>query len=274
MKWQPVILFLMLVFILSCRKETPKVDAKAKITNPTDYLLVSQTSTGPTSNGLSYILSYNDENLLSDVENIQWWGGSVANGDTSYCHFEYSNGLCHKFTTNENGSTGSAVYEYNTKGLPVKVVFYTTNTYYYTDRYEYDAADRLVRVTDSSWQKNFIYEYAYDDQGNPMTEVTTNLTDSSKTWNEWTTYDDKINFTRAVNGLPAGSLFIGDLSGNYSSMSHSVLTSNFTTTVFPYSSADPGKFQFKYQYQYNEQGLPTQILSGPWIITNTYRKYK
>ncbi len=48
---------------------------------------------------------------------------SIANGDTSYFHFEYTNGICQKWTETHNGGTGSAIYEYNSKGLPVKVSF-------------------------------------------------------------------------------------------------------------------------------------------------------
>jgi YD repeat-containing protein len=208
------------------------------------------------------------------VEQIQWWGGSIANGDTAYMHFEYSKGLCIKYTDYDSHSSGSVVYEYNSRGLPVKMIFYTGNTYYYTNFFEYNSEDRLIRVTDSSWQLNYIYEYSYDDQGNPSIEIASNVSDSSKTRNEWTSYDDKINYTCAINGLPTGSLFTNDFHGYFSSMPHNVLTNNFTTTVFPYSSDAPGTFQFQYQYQYNEQGLPTQIVSGPWIITNIYRKYK
>jgi hypothetical protein len=273
MKWQHVILFLLFLSGLSCRKETPHADTGSKITNPTDYLLVSQTWTGPTSNGLSYILSYNKENLLSDAENIQWWGGSTSNGDTTYYHFEYANGLCQKVTVTDNPrSTGTIIYEYNTKSLPVKVVFYNSNVYYKTDRYEYDAHDRLVRVTDSSWKTAFIYEYSYDDQGNPSMEIASNVSDSTSTRNEWTSYDDKINWIRAVNGLPTESILFDDINTYYSSMLHNVLTNNYTFIGFAGNSGLPT--EYKYQYQYNEQGLPTQILDGPWIITNTYRKYK
>ena len=38
------------------------------------------------------------------------------------------------------------------------------------------------RVTDSSWQINFIYEYSYDNQGNPADlRLTDNITDSTST---------------------------------------------------------------------------------------------
>jgi hypothetical protein len=274
MKRQTAIPFLLLFFMLSCRKETPQVDAMPAISNPTDYLLMTQTWTAPTSNGLSYILTYNDQNLLADAEEIQWWGGSVSNGDTSYVHFEYTNGLCRKLTQTHNGSTGSVLYEYNGKGLPVKAVFYNSNEYYKTDKYQYDSADRLLRVIDSSWQINFIYEYSYDDQGDPDMEIASNITDSSKTKYEWSSYDDKINYIRAINGLPRGYLLTGDFTGNFASMPHNVLTNNYTTTVFPYSSDVPGTWQTQYQYEYNEQGLPTRIFENTWIITNTYRQYK
>ena len=164
------------------------------------------------------------------------------------------------------------MYEYNSKGLPVKVVFYNSDIYYKTDRYEYDSDDRLIRVTDSSWQMDFIYEYSYDGLGNPAILNASNLTDKSQTRNEWTSYDDKINYLRAVNGLPPESLFFDDFNSQYSIMLHNVLTSNFTFIGFISSPGTPTPYQF--QYQYNEQGLPIRILSGPWIITNVYRKYK
>jgi len=81
------------------------------------------------------------------------------------------------------------MYEYNNKGLPVKVVFYNSDIYYKTDRYEYDSDDRLIRVTDSSWQMDFIYEYSYDGLGNPAILNASNLSDKSQTRNEWTSYD-------------------------------------------------------------------------------------
>jgi hypothetical protein len=274
MKWQSAVTVLLIPLIFSCRKETPQADARPKITNPTDYLLISQTWTGPTTNGLSYTLSYNDQNLLSDVEGIQWCCGTTADGDTTYSHFEYSNGLCQKFTIIHQGGSGSIAYEYNSRNLPVKMNAFTGTTYYYTNIFEYDSEDRLIKVTDSSWQLNYIYEYSYDDQTNPAMETVRNMTDSSITKNQWTSYDDKINYTKAVNGLPPGALFTGDFNGNFSSMIHNVLASNYTTTIFPYSYSSPGIFQYQYQYQYNEQGLPTQIVDGPWIITNIYRKYK
>ncbi len=269
---QPAVIILLMLLGFSCKKETQPVDAGTKMANPTDYLLVSQTWAGPTTNGESYILSYNDQNLLSDAEHIQWGGGSTANGDTSYYHFEYLNGLCQKWTITQKGNPSATFYTYNDKGLPVKVVYYDGDRYNRTDRYEYDAADRLASVTDSGWQLEYAYEFLYDNHGNPAVIDRRSLTDSIEMRDELTSYDDKVNWVRAVNGLPSGSIFHADINSFNSGMLHNVLTSTFSFSGFP--ANPPGSTQYQYQYQYNEQGLPTQMISGPWIVTNVYKKYK
>jgi hypothetical protein len=276
MKCQPAVIILLMLLVFSCKKETPRVTVSPKITNPTDYLLVSQTWTGPSSNGLSYILSYNDENLLSDAENIQWWGGSMANGDTTYLHFEYSNGLCIKVSINENANSGSVVYDYNSNGLPVRAVTYNSNVYFKTDRFEYDSSDRLVRLTDayeSVDQTNFIYEYSYDDLGNPTTLKVTDVPGKKIMKTEWPTFDNKINYIKSVNGLPPGCLFFDDYYSFFSPMPHNFLSENYNPYI-DLGSSFGSPWTYQYQYKYNEQDLPTQMLSGPWIVTNVYKKYK
>ena len=271
MKWQSTIPLLFLPFIFSCKKETEQADRRSNVTNPTDYLLVSQTWTGPTTDGLSYTLSYNNENLLSDAVQIQWAGGSTANGDTTYYHFEYSGSLCREFKFTWHGSTALYIYEYNAKGLPTKVILNDSKTDWRACYYEYDPADHLIKIIDSGQDLNFTHEFSYNDQGNPSSYIYRDFWANASKKTEWPAYDDKVNYARAVNGLPPQSILYENSAG-FNVMRNNALTFKYTSTGFINSTEIP--YVFQDQLQYNDQGLPTQITSGPWIITNTYVKFK
>jgi len=113
----------------SCRKDNLGKSSTYG-TNPTSYVLKRQTWTGPTTNGSSFLYKYNSDHLVSAIEYYQWGSYAVNGGpsqkwyDTAYYGFEYTNGLCTKWTMNEGGGKGYIRYEYNDRDLPAKSTIY------------------------------------------------------------------------------------------------------------------------------------------------------
>lgn len=278
------VLFILLISLLSfsCRKERDCEKNESYITNPTSYLLKRQIWTGPTTNGGSFLYVYNSDHVVSRIERYQW-GTYSSNGgplqtwyDTAYYTFEYTNGLCTKWSVDEGGAKGYFVYEYNEKKLPVKrTLYYNNHTIQSYSFYKYDNADNLIEKTDSSDKVNFRYVFTYNSSNN-LTSVTDNILWSNpqqKMKYEWLAFDNKVNFIKAVNGLP--STFVWD--NNYHSYSSSS-PNNFIAENYysPVNMDQPfgSPIYFNYSYEYNNEGLPTKMKYGPWLVTFEYEKYK
>lgn len=274
MKWQSALFIFWIPIVFSCRKEVPQGNVAPKITNPTDYLLESITWSGPTTNGQSQLFFYNSDNLVSSLETIQWCCGTTTMADTTYEYFQYSNGLCKKVTVSGTFSgNGSIIYEYNDRGLPEKATTYARDRFQSIDLYEYDLADHLIRVTDSSWEINFTYSYSYDNQGNPTTLSILDVPGQKINRYQWTSFDDKVNFAKAINGLPPGCANLDRYNFYSTSSPHNYLSYNYYYHV-DISQPSGSPWTVENKFQYNEEGLPTQMLSGSWIVTFKYRKYK
>jgi hypothetical protein len=276
--------FISVIILLnfSCRKDDSYGKNNTYATNPTSYILKRQTWTGPTTNGSSFLYIYNSDNLISRIERYQWGTSSINGGplqmwyDTAYYVFEHNSGLCTRWTINEGGANGYFVYEYNPRNLPVKrTLYYGDHTIQSYDFYRYDDKDNLIEVIDSTDKVNFQYVFAYD-QRNNLTSVTNNILwpiPKQKVKYEWGSFDDKVNFIKAVNGLP--STFVWD--NNYHSFSSSspnnVVAENYYA---PVSTDQPfGSPNFtNYTYEYNEEGLPIKMHYGPWIVIFEYQKYR
>ncbi len=252
----------------SCKKENDFVKNNPFLTNPTSYILKRQIWTGPTANGSSFLYSYDTNHLISKIERYQWGTYSVNGGalrtwyDTAYYAFEHTNGLCTKWTIDEGGAKGYFLYEYNHYQLPAKrTIYYSNNTIQSYSFYKYNNSNNLIEKTDSSDKVNFKYEFIYNSSNN-LISVTDNIlwtTPQRKMKYEWPAFDDKVNFIKAVNGLP--STFVWD--NNYHS----------------YSSSSPNNFlSVNYYIPVNMdqpfEGLPTKKFYGPWIVGFEYEKYK
>jgi hypothetical protein len=279
-----LLLFISLISLLnfSCRKVKDRSTSEPYISNPTSYVLKRQIWTGPTTNGESFLYVYNSDHLVSKIERYQW-GTFSANGgppqtwqDTAYYTFEYTNGLCTKWSIDEGGAKGYYVYEYNEKKLPVKrTLYYSDHTVQSYSFYKYDNADNVIEMTDSTNKVDFRYVFTYNSSNN-LTSVTDNILWSNpqqKIKYEWPTFDNKVNFIKAVNGLP--STFVWD--NNYHSYSsaspNNVLAENY---YVPVNMDQPFglPIYYNYTYEYNNEGLPTTMKYGSWIVTFEYEKYK
>jgi hypothetical protein len=283
MNKQILLLISLVIFIsFSCRKDIDSGKSKAYITNPTSYILKHQIWSGPTTSGESFMYVYNSDHLISRIERYQW-GTYSANGsslqtwyDTAYYRFEYTNGLCTKWTINEGGANGYFIYEYNDGKLPVKsTLYYSDSTVQSYSLYIYDNLNNLIEKIDSSDKINFRYLFTYNNNNN-LTSVTNNIlwsTPQQKVKYEWLTFDNKVNFIKTVNGLP--STFVWD--NNYHSYSSSS-PNNFLAENYyiPVNMDQPfGSPNFtNYSYEYNKEGLPTKMWYGPWLVTFEYEKYR
>src|SRR4030095_6291851 len=236
------VLFILLTSVLSfsCRKERDCEKDETYITNPTSYVLKRQIWTGPTTNGGSFLYVYNSDHVVSRIERYQW-GTYSSNGgplqtwfDTAYYTFEYTNGLCIKWSVDEGGAKGYFVYEYNEKKLPVKrTLYYSNRTVQSYSFYKYDNANNLIEKTDSSDKVNFRYVFTYNSSNN-LTSVTDNILWSNpqqKMKYEWLAFDNKVNFIKAVNGVPSTFVWDNNYHSYSSSSPNNFITENYYTPV-------------------------------------------
>ena len=257
----------------SCRKEIDRGKNEPYITNPTSYVLKRQIWTGPTTNGGSFLYIYNKDHLVSKIERYQW--GQTWH-DTAYYSFEYTNGLCTKWVRDEGGGLSYIVYEYNEKKLPVKSTIYDIDhiVQSYTF-YKYDNTNNLIEKTDSTNKVDFRHVFTYNSSNN-LTSATENILWSNpqqKIKYEWLAFDDKVNFIKAVNGLPSTAAYDNNYHSYSSSSPNNFTAENYYTPVNMDQPFGPPLYTND-SYEYNNEGLPTKMKYGPWIVIFEYEKYK
>ena len=285
MKRQSILFIpLAIFFFLACRKENIGSIADTNyITNPTSYILKRQTWSGPATNGESFLYIYNTDHLVSKIERYQW-GTFTTNGgptqtwfDTAYYTFEYTRGICTKWRIQEGGADGYFIYEYNNRKLPAKRTLYftSTNVVQSYSTYKFDAFSNLIEEVDSSDKLNFRYVFTYNSNNN-LTSVTNYIMWSNpqqKMRYEWLSFDDKVNFIKAVNGLPITFIWDNNYYAYSSSSPNNYVDVNYYSPVDinqPFGQANSNVNS----YQYNDEGLPIKLYYGPWTVTFEYEKYK
>jgi hypothetical protein len=256
----------------------------------TSSLLIEETWSGPVTNGQRFTFSYNSSNEVMKIEQWQWQGPTEPRYDTTlpqyqYTNYEYSNGLA---TKSWNNGDPKSYYLYNyTKGLLTNMIFYTTvdisvdslshvfrdNTPIRYCSYVYDSQNHLKEMRDSSKNgMNYSEEYSYNDSGNIVKLINYqyggNAVPLKKLKYEWTSFDQKINFQKAINGLPATAVNFGGASVFSSNNQVSVNYNYYTDFSQPFGLPDT----VGYTYEYNDEGLPTKMVTGPWIVTFKYKK--
>lgn len=281
-----LLLSIVLLFCISCKKETEEI-TKATYSNipnnnPTSYLLKSQIWSGPSTNGGGFFYYYNSDNQVYKIKRHQWGTGSSNGGpvvrwdDTTYYYFEYTNGLCTKWTIDDHGSKGYYTYDYNAQNLPYKRTTYgASNMVQGYCFYKYDKNNNLIERKDSSYQLNFRYDFTYDSNNN-LTSVTDNILWSNpqqKMKYEFLTHDQNVNFIKAVNGLPITFIWDNNYHSYSSSSPNNFLTQNYYVPVDANQPFGQPRV-YNYSYDYNDEGLPVKMEYSPWLVTFTYQKYK
>jgi len=261
-----------LITAYSCTKEPD--GSPAKIQNPTSYILKRQTWSGVPSNGLSVAYFYNSDHLISRIEKYVW---GIGFADTSYSTFEYENGRCRKRTEYDGYARaypyGYFIYEYNKDDLPVKRTYHSDSAVEFYTFYKYDNANNLIEKFDSSHSVDFRHVFSYNGDNNLVKVIDYILWSSpqQKSQREWSSFDNKVNFIKAVNGLPSpDDNNVGEFSS--SSPNNYVIEAAYDQIDIDQPFGQP-RF-YNYTYEYNEEGLPVKITEIPWIVTFEYEKYK
>jgi hypothetical protein len=263
--------------LLSCSKD---IDTHAKLQNmnPTDYILTKATNTSNT-NGETNYFYYNSDKLVSGIMQCNWGMSSLNNGpwqtwyDTTDYTFEYTDGLLTKKTEHlHRRFLYFFTYEYNQLNQLVKMsVLNSDNSLQKYYQYYYDGNGNMIRREHRSPDLSFTDHYTYDQNNNLISEETVSKPGpyQTKYKTEWITFDNKVNYTRAVNGLPYWDhMSVSTLSPN-NPISQRHYQSQKSTD--PYGVPDP---ILSSTYTYNAAGLPTKIISGNWTVDLEYQKYK
>jgi|GEM_PF-2169982 len=290
MKQYCIILAWAILLTCSCRKQSPPAP-----TFRTSSLLTKITWSGPATNGLSYIFSYNNEGLVSKVTNAVW-GTVETNGiqsiwkDTSYTWLEYSNGRVSRSWESNTGGTYFR-YQYDNKGLLTKRIYYGT-VYVGPDSasavpvndvplrfysYMYDNKGNLSEMVDSSQGRvNFRYVFNYNEHNDLIscTNFWYNGTPApqQKEKYEWADFDDNINFIAAAHGLPATFQWDnGYISYSSSSPNNFTVGKYYSPVKTDQAFETAAASLYEWSYQYNNDGLPVKIATGPWMVTLEYK---
>jgi hypothetical protein len=122
---------------------------------------------------------------------------------------------------------------------------------------------------------NFRYVFTYNSNNN-LTSVTNFILWSNpqqKVKYEWLSYDNKVNFIKAVNGLPITFVWDNNYGAYSSSSPNNYIDQNYYVPV-DNSQSFGSPHYINNSFQYNDQGLPLKQFSGPWTVTFEYEKYK
>jgi hypothetical protein len=229
-----LLLFAIVFILFSCRKQTDSStdDTPAGTNYPYDYILTKKVSGNVWSNGQTIEYFYNENNLVSEIKSVQWSAGDADYPrDTSYYadHYflEYSGRLATKVFFDKRGSPNYWMYEYDSKGLPIKGTFYQTLYKQIGDSgsgnfeiipdypinfqtYVHDEKGNLIEKIDSAEGRlNFRYTYEYNDKNN-LEKVTTYILWSDpqeKYKDEYLDYDDHVSIDKLIPGLPVAENF-------------------------------------------------------------------
>jgi hypothetical protein len=271
------------VLLTNCKKATTSLPPVVS-QNPTSYVLIAEVWSGPITNGESFFFSYDSSHLLTDYMRIQWGGAytiigndtTIGSGfsDTTTYHLEYNNGRVWRQYSKDGNSQSYSEYAYNNRGQLVKATDYNFNGQPdgYGYQYIYNSLGQLTDMLEGSYPYNFHYTFAYNVDGNLAIEVDSTLYTNGPLiyTSEYSNYDSRVNFVKAINGYP--TTFATD---NNFGTGASISPNNFGRLRYSTSQSAGGVGQTNdYVYQYNDQGLPVQMQSGPWIVTYQYRKYK
>ena len=277
-KMRSSILFAILLVLVSCKKEaSPPLQPS---NNPTSYLLKKMTfdHTSAT-NGESFYFSYNSNNLVIEVKRVEW-GGGMINGTpqwyfTTTYSFAYNGTLPMLCTIKENGDIRTYLeYFYQADRIYKRICKYPDGSIQYYTFYSYDGSGRVKEAIDSSDKVNFKHVLEYNTNLTTSTTYVLWSNPQTKSKTEYSSFDDKVNFIKAVNGLPPTADW-----DNFNLHSYSSPSPNNMGREQHFWDVDINKdyevpSTMEYSYQYNDEGLPIKMQYGGWTVTFEYQKYK
>lgn len=268
-----------------CSESNPTRPGKATSSNPTSYRLKKQMSGSETS-GQSYSYSYNEQNLVSKIQRIQW-GMVYVSGkppeqwtDTTSHELYYENGRPVKRVSWEGGEVRgnqwTFIYDYIGTHVTKESVYYANGAMQEYRTYQYDDNGNMVRTeTYRDSILSFGTSFEYDQDGNVISELRYSYRENpvKRSQYNYSTFDKGVgvNVLKSINGLPV--LFQAFLHGDCLTCPNNVVNKDY------YSQVDEGQplpapSHRTYTYQYNDEGLPVQIHNGNTTITLEYEKYR
>jgi len=261
--------------------------------NPTSDELVSETwSTTADAQGLSLTFSYNQQHLVSSIVAKQWTSPAPNTLQTTTFQMEYSNGRLSRITDN-NGDTDSLTYNNSgqlilQKGGPVNV---NARTFSYDDRGNLTGLREEFVISNGTNQTNetISHIFSYDSLNDLVSEVDSQTIGTQVIGSQtippqllvvkyfWSNYDNKVDFSLAVNGLPPALFsvllhFGFGFNGEGSAILSPHNAGNEADTVIT-PVQNPGSDAFPFTYQYNAQGLPVSIQYAGWSVSLQYQSY-
>jgi hypothetical protein len=265
-----------LILLVNCQKE--RTEPSAMSLKPLSYILTKQTfTTSLGNNGQWYEYFYNQDNLVEEIRRIQWGTQTIDGGesntwqDTTYQIFEYANNLPVKCTVKNNSNTWYYEYEYTDGLITKKTVFYHDYSVQNYSFYRYDSQDRLIEAIDSTDKVNYRDTFEYNENNNVKTHTTFNMWDTPQKKKKFAfiDFDNKVNFSIAINGIPLVETFI-----MHSCVSQNNIVKEESYTYVDSQNEYDSPSIDSYYYEYNEEGLPLVRKIGGLTFTYEYEKFR
>jgi hypothetical protein len=261
----PLIAALFLLSATACRKDA-KLPAAAQ-TNPTSDQLVSLKWSSPNWG------FYEDFQYDATTHLVTYFQGAYNNylplipdgRDSVLEYVSYDQGRASGYG-NSAGNIGADTFHYNSNGLLDTVLFSYGWSVPSWQANKYNTAGELTDIFQYDGYLNVVvnhYVFTYDNAGDVIQEVDSALAPYplSVQTVRYSNYDNKVNFILSVNGLPYTFLLSFGLPYTFSPHNFGTATINDTTVI-------------NCSYQYNTQGLPTQIAYDGDTAVLTYQQYK
>jgi len=266
----------LVVALFACKKDNHQRSG-GNDKNHTSYLLKKQTFDHATgTNGEFFLYEYNADDLISEIKRVQWGKNSSGQKwyDTASYSFQYSNGLPVRCTIKERGGTWYYDYTYNGSLISKKTIRYANQNVQGYSLYTYNSDDKLIEIVDSTTQVNFRYLFDYNNNLTTLTIFRLSATPQKKSKIEYSNFDTKVNYIKAVKGLPVIFAWDNFNTGSYSSSSPNNFgfEKHFWDVDINASFDVPTTMNFSYEY--NDEGLPVKKYYGGWTVTFEYQKYK
>ena len=139
--------------------------------------------------------------------------------------------------------------------------------------YTYNSDDKLIEAVDSTNKVNFRHLFEYNNNLTTVTTYNVGTNPQKKSKKEYSNFDTKVNYIKAVNGLPVIFPWDNFGIGPYSSSSPNNygLEKHFWDVDINASFGTPTTMNFSYEYK---EGLPVKMYYGGWTVTFEYQKYK
>jgi len=277
--------FLLLISLFFSACETEKFDPLADNGNPTSYALKSIRFTISSTEIDAYLFTYNDNYRLSEIRRITSTfysldDSSGAFRDTLYNKFTYYGKNYVKLESYRSQDPGNGsywIYEYDSQHKVKKQIFYDNkNVEVWRKSYEYEN-NNVAKEISSKGKDVFsicTMDYNVDNNLTAMTYYDLS-TPQKKSKREYLSFDNHVNYTKAINGSPIIFSWSSYIMPGYSGSSpNNYIDCNTYSPINIDQPFDKAIYSSISTEKYNDEGLPLIQKSGDLTITYEYEKYR